>query len=188
MSRLAGEASVQECLHQLAGKLDTDDTTAEHQYVHVVVLDALVRRVGVVTQSGANPWNPVRGHRRANTAPAEQDAALGPVLAQGSTDGLGIVGIVHRIGAVGAQVEDFPIVRGQEGFHRLLKCKSGMIRTYRDAHRLPRFRDLLLRRCDDILGGEAELLLQFLQRRGGAERLHADAVTARADILRPAEG
>ena len=37
---------------------------------------------------------------------------------------------------------------GQEGFHRLLKCKSGMIRTYRDAHRSPRFRDLQFRRCD----------------------------------------
>ena len=55
-------------------------------------------------------------------------------------------------------------------------------------HRSPRFRDLLLRRCDDVFGGEAELLLQLLKRRGGAERLHADAVTARADILRPAEG
>ena len=188
MPRLAGEASVQERANQLAGELDTDDTTAEHQHVHVIVLNALVRRIGVVAQSGAHPGNPVGGHRRANAAPAEQDAALGPVLAQGSTDGLRIIGIVHGIGAVGAQVEDLAMLRGQEGFHRLLKCKSGMIRTYRDAHRSPRFRDLLLRRCDDILGGEAELLLQFLQRRRGAERLHADAVTARADILRPAEG
>src|SRR6516162_2803585 len=152
---------LQERLNQLVGEFDTDDTTAEHQHVHVIVLNALVRRIGVVAQSGADPGNPVGGHRRANAAPAEQDAAHGPLLAQGSTHGLSIIGIVHRIGAVGAQVEDLAMLRGQEDFHRLLKCKSRVIRTYRDAHCLPRFRDLLLRRCDDVLGGEAELLLQF---------------------------
>ena len=155
---------------------------------HVIVLNALVRRIGVVAQSGADPGNPVGGHRRANAAPAEQDAAFGPILAQGSTYGLRIVGIIHRIGAVGAQVQDLAILRGQEGFHRLLECESGMILTYRDAHRSPRLRNLLLCRCDDILECEAELLLQFLQRRGGAERLHPDAVTTRANILGPAEG
>ena len=188
MPRLAGEASVQERANQLAGELDADDTTAEHQHVHVVVLDALVRRIGVMAQSGANPGNPVRGHRCANAAPAEQDAALGPVLAQGSTDGLRIVGIVHRIGAVGAQVEDLAMLRGQESLHRLLQRESGMIRSYRDAHRSPRFRDLVLRRRDDVLGSEAELLLQFLERRRGAERLHADAVTARRRHTAPSRG
>src|SRR5262249_60288059 len=52
---------------------------------------------------------------------------------------------------------------------------------------LPRFHDLLLRRRNDVLGGEAELPLQFLERRRRAERLHADAVPSPADILRPAE-
>src|SRR6516162_8272891 len=179
---------LQERLNQLVGEFDTDDTTAEHQHVHVVVPNALVRRIGVVAQSGADPGNPVCGHRRANAAPAEQDAALGPVLTQGSTHGLRRIGIVYRISAVGAQVEDLAMLRGQKSLHVLLKCKSGMIRTNRYAHRSSRFRDLLLCRCDDLLGGEAELLLQLLKRRGGAERLHTDAVTARADILRPAEG
>src|SRR5262249_50848860 len=79
------------------------------------------------------------------------------------------------------------MLRGQENLHRLLESESGMIRSYRDAHRSPRFRDLVLRRRDDVLGGKAELLLQFLERRRGAERLHADATTPLADILRPAE-
>src|SRR5262249_18385165 len=120
-------------------------------------------------------------------APAQQDAALGPFFAQGSTDGLRIVGIVYWIGAVGAEVKDLAVRRGQESLHRLLESESGMIRSYRDAHRSPRSRDLVLRRRDDVRGGEAELLLQFLERRRGAERLHADAVPAPADILRPAE-
>jgi polyphosphate glucokinase len=58
-----------------------DVVTAEHQHVHVVVLNARVRRIGVMAQSGANPWNFVRGHRRANPASTQQDAALGAVLA-----------------------------------------------------------------------------------------------------------
>jgi hypothetical protein len=41
--------------------------------------------------------------RRADAAPAEQDAALGLMLAQGATDRLSIVGIVDRIGVVGAE-------------------------------------------------------------------------------------
>ena len=87
-----GEASVQERANELAGELDADDTPAEHQHIHVVVLNALMCRIRVMAQSGTNPWNPVRGHRCANPAPAEQDAALGPVLARGATDCFRIVG------------------------------------------------------------------------------------------------
>ena len=40
------------------------------------------------------------------------------------------------------------MVRSQEGFHRLLKCKSRMIRTYRNAHRSSRFHDFQFLRRD----------------------------------------
>jgi hypothetical protein len=53
MPRLVGEASIQECVDYLAGKLHADDTTAEYQHVDVVVLNALVRRIRVMTQPGA---------------------------------------------------------------------------------------------------------------------------------------
>jgi hypothetical protein len=81
----------------------------------------------VYFRPGTGPWNPVCGHRRADAAPAEQDAALGPVLAQSSTHRLCVVGTVHRIGAMPAQVEDVAMLSGQENFDRLLQCKSGMI-------------------------------------------------------------
>src|ERR1700756_2842620 len=42
--RVSTEASVEERANQLAGEVDADDATAEHQHVHVVVLNALVRR------------------------------------------------------------------------------------------------------------------------------------------------
>jgi hypothetical protein len=142
MPRLAGKASVQKCANQLAAKLRTDDAAAEHEDVHVVVLDALVRRIGVMAKPGANPWNPVCGHRCANAAPTEQNPALCSVLVQGSTDGSCIIGIVHRIGVVGAQIEDLAMLRGQESLHRLLQRESRVIRSNRDTHRSPRFRDL----------------------------------------------
>jgi len=56
-----------------------------------------------------------------------------------------------------------------------------------DRNLLPRIRDLVLRRSNHIFSGEAVLLLQFLQRRRGAERFHTDAVTVPTDVPRPAE-
>jgi predicted PurR-regulated permease PerM len=135
--RLAGEASVQERADQLPGKLGADDAAAQHQHVHVIVLDALVRRVGVMAKSGTNPGYPVGGHRCANPASAEENAALRLVLAQGLADRLRVIGIVHRIGAIGAQVENLAMLLGQESLHRFLQCESRMVRAYGDAHRLP---------------------------------------------------
>ena len=135
MPRLAREAGVQERANQLVGELDADDATAEHEHVHVVVLDALVRRVRVMAETSANARNPVRDHRRADAAAAEEDAALGPRLADGRGDGLRVVGIVHRILAVSTHVDHLEMLGGQERLHRLLQLEAGMIRADGHAHR-----------------------------------------------------
>ena len=57
-------------------ELDPDDPRAERQDVHVVVLDALVRRVRVVADGGAHAADLVRGDARAHAGAADQDAAL----------------------------------------------------------------------------------------------------------------
>src|SRR5262245_6335803 len=57
----------------------------------------------------------------------------------------------------------------------------------RGLRRAARARDLRARRLDDALGREAELLLQLLQRRRGAEGVHADALAVRADVAAPSE-
>src|SRR5689334_16539412 len=51
---LVGEARLQERLHQLRGDRRTQYPRAQHEHVHVVVLDPLVRRVDVVTDGGAH--------------------------------------------------------------------------------------------------------------------------------------
>ena len=116
-----------EGVNQLAGELDADDTTAEHEHIHVVVLHALMRRVGVVAQAGANAGNPVCGHRCADAAAAEHDAALHSRFANRLADGFSVVRVVHRILAVGTHVEHFMILLDQKGFHLLLEVESGVI-------------------------------------------------------------
>src|SRR5882762_11006292 len=50
-----------------------------------------------------------------------------------------------------------------------------------------RLSNLFLGRGDDVLHGEAEMFLKILQRRGGSEAAHADAVARHADVARPSE-
>jgi hypothetical protein len=52
---------------------------------------------------------------------------LGSGSAQRLADGFGVVGIVHWILAVSADVEDFVLVLHQKGFHLLLQLESSMI-------------------------------------------------------------
>ena len=56
---------------------------AQTQHVEVVVLDRLPRRVGVVTDGGANARKFARRDRRARAAAAHQDAAVGLPVADG---------------------------------------------------------------------------------------------------------
>src|SRR5262245_56605117 len=52
-----GETSTQECLHQIFGKLRADDARTEDQNVHVVMLHALMRRIRIVADRGANAFD-----------------------------------------------------------------------------------------------------------------------------------
>ena len=65
----------------LERRLGPDDPGAERQDVHVVVLDALVGRVGVVADGGADAADLVRRDARADAGAADEDAALGLAVA-----------------------------------------------------------------------------------------------------------
>jgi len=64
---------------------------------------------------------------------------------------------------MGTQVKHLAIVGLQENLHRLLERKSAWSEAIAVRIFLPRFRDLVLRRSDQVFWGEAVLLLQFLQ-------------------------
>ena len=188
MAFLAAEVGVQECMNQFAGELAAYDAAPEHQHVHVIMFHALVRRVCVMAKPGANAWKSVGRHGRSDAAAAEDDAALGPALAQGFADGGGVIGIVHRVLAVGPHVQGLVMLRRQEAFHRFLQFESCMICTNCDSHHSPRLFDLLPGCNQNALGHEAEFLLQLLQRCRRTERVQANAVTTASDVARPTQG
>src|SRR5262249_21543512 len=68
---------------QLARQFRTDHSRAQRQNIHIIVLHSLTRRIGVVTHSRADARHFVGGHRGADAAAANKDAALGPPFLNG---------------------------------------------------------------------------------------------------------
>ena len=72
----AVEARREKRVDELARNRRPDDLGAEAEHVHVVVLDALVRGVHVVTDRRADTGDLACGHCRADAGAADEDAAL----------------------------------------------------------------------------------------------------------------
>src|SRR5204863_771587 len=79
----AVEAGAQERAHELRGEARPDHLGAEAEHVHVVVLDSLPCRVGVVAYRSADAAK-LRGRDRgADARAADEDAALGVAAVEG---------------------------------------------------------------------------------------------------------
>src|SRR5256714_15522373 len=70
------ETGFEERPNEVGGQLGADDFRAEPKDVHVVVLDALVGGVDVVTDRGADARQLARSDRGADAGTADQHAAL----------------------------------------------------------------------------------------------------------------
>src|SRR5581483_3661381 len=101
----AGELRRREGADELDGDLRPNDTRAEGEHVHVVVLDALVRGVRVVADGTADAGDLVRRDRCADAAPADQHAAVSAAGCHRIADRAREVGVVDGRLAVRAQVE-----------------------------------------------------------------------------------
>ncbi len=120
--------------HELDRQLRPDNAGAERQHVHVVVLHALVRRVGVVTHGRADARHLVRGDRRADAAAAEDDPSLGRAVDNAQADGFGEIRIIDRL-LVKRALVDHLVAQAQQLVHdRPLDRESAVIRTDRYAH------------------------------------------------------
>ncbi len=87
----------------------------------------------------------------------------------------------HAVAVLGGVVEQLP---QRDTRHRCLLSDS--LHGTADGHRRPRSREQSrVRRGDHRLGGDAELAVQHLGRRRGAEAGHADEVAAVAEPARP---
>jgi hypothetical protein len=126
----------QKSIDELVGDIGADDTAAEHQHVHVVVLDALMRRVGVVANASADPRQLVDRDTGANAATANHDAAVGLAFDHGEADFFGVVGIIDGFGPVRSDIDRLVLAVGQMANQLLFELHTGMVGSHYDAHGL----------------------------------------------------
>src|SRR6266508_5405571 len=102
----AAEARGQKGAHELGGQLGPPDLRPEAEHVHVVVLDALMRRVGVVADRCANSHELGGRDGRADARSAHEHAALGVAGADRVAHLARLVGVVDPLGVgVGPEVD-----------------------------------------------------------------------------------
>ena len=131
---LAAERGVQKGVHQFARQFAADDATAEHEHVHVVVLDPLVRGIGVVAQAGADSGDAVGRHRGADAAAAQDDPAIGAVFAQCGADRRRVVCIIDGLAGMGADIEHLFVLPCEECLQCFLQLEPRVIRSNCDPH------------------------------------------------------
>ena len=113
--------------HDLVHEGRTEHARTEGQHGHVVVLDALVRGVGVVTDGGAHARDLAGGDGRADARAADQHAAVGLTARDGHGDAFRDIGIVDGLAAVGASVADGVAERLERGDDAGLEREAGVI-------------------------------------------------------------
>src|SRR2546428_733782 len=134
---LARVAGGHEGPHQLVGEGGAHDASAQDEHVHVVVLDPLVGRVGVVADGGPHAGQLVGGDRRPHPAAADEDAALPPALAHGQADRLREVGVVHGRGRARPHVDHLVPLLAEGLRHLLLEQEARVVGADDDLHRPP---------------------------------------------------
>lgn len=134
MPFLAGELGVEKGVSKLARRFGPDNTGTQNQDIHIVVLNALVRGIHVVTETGANAGQFIRGDRSADAAAAYENAAIGLFGAENIVEFLRVIGVIDRLGSVGADVQDLVMQFAQIGHQLFLELNAGVIRSDNDSH------------------------------------------------------
>jgi len=87
-------------VYEFLGQRHSDYARAQNQDIHVVMLDTLMRRIRVMTQSSSNSRHLVRGDRCTDTAAADEDRALYSAVENALTDRFREIRIIDRIRVV----------------------------------------------------------------------------------------
>src|SRR5712691_5797640 len=131
----AVETCPQEGCDEVAREPGPDDLGAKAEHVHVVVLDALVRRIDVVADRRANPGQLAGRNRRAHTGAADEDAALRVAGQNRLADLAGLVGVVDAVGiGSGAQVHDPGPEAGDLPRKRVAELDASVVECNRHLH------------------------------------------------------
>ena len=137
MARLARVFGGEERAHHLGRDRWADRAAAEDEHIHRIVLDSLVRRVGVAAVARAHARDLVRGDARADSRAAEQDAAVDLAAHDREAELLGVVRVVDRLGRVCAEVEHAVTERLDLLLHRFLERETRVVAGDGDLHRAP---------------------------------------------------
>src|ERR1039458_1635084 len=132
------ELCADECVRQLKRQRRSDDPRAQHEHIHVVVLHALVRRIGVVANPRANSRNLVRRYAHTHARSANQNSPrrnarfdrLAHLLCK-------VRIIVFGLALERSQVDQLVPCRRQVCAYLFLQRKSRMIRTDDELHNNP---------------------------------------------------
>ena len=134
MALFSREGRTEKGRNEIARESGPDDTRAETEHVHIVVLDRLPRGIAVVADGGADAGKFVCGNGDAGAATAHDDAAIRVSIAQGCGHGFGAVGIIDGSGGVGSEVEHIMALgteySGKIAFH----FEAGVVCGEGDAH------------------------------------------------------
>ena len=132
----------------------TDDPTAEHEHVHVVMLDSLMRRVEVLAIRGSYSRHLVRRDARTDARTAEHDAAINPTGDDLDRHLLGEIGIVDALGRMRPDVDDLMAKRFDEGSEMLLQIEARMVGSNGDLHDVaPVMRSMVRRAAATMFSG-----------------------------------
>lgn len=108
MAFLPGEAGGQEYSHDIEHQFCSDYTGSKTQDIHVIVLNSLVRGVGVMAHAGTDTAYLVCRDRDADTAAAYQQPTITSSAHHLLRNRDGIVGVIIRLGRIMcSQVGDF---------------------------------------------------------------------------------
>src|SRR3954468_55748 len=131
----AVELCTQERADELAGQLRADHLRADAEDVHVVVLDALVRRVRVVADGGPDARELAGGDRGADAGAADEDPALRVTAADRIADLTRLVRVVDpRFGPIRAEVDGLVACANDLLEHALAQLHPAMVESDRDPH------------------------------------------------------
>lgn len=134
MSLFIRELCFHERLHEFHGEFFTDDPCPQAQDVHVVVFDSLMSRIGVVTDTGSNAGNLIRGNADPHTASAEQDSTFRFFIENYLPDLHRVVGVIDSAIGIGAAINDFVTSRLNHSQDPLLEWKPAVITAERNSH------------------------------------------------------
>ena len=119
-----------------------DHPPAKTKHVHVVVVDALSRRIRIVANACPDSTHRVGRDAGPHPTSADEDPTLGSALLKCSAQRPGVIGIIDRRSVMGATIDDFVARRANAENDRLFQRKAGVIAGDGNAHDLPDHRAL----------------------------------------------